>query len=200
MSKPTPVTTSSITAESASNRRPMLTLRLPVWSVQLQSVVSLNGVMALVKVTKLTSAHTNAAAIKPQPSQLINSVCSWRLKRRRLPITRNPSSGSSSTSGVKSQTCIASPPHGISLVYSNVAPRAEDRNDNRQPHHHFSSSHRQDEKDENPAIYRIQIAGKGHKREVHSVEHQLNRHEDNQRVAPHQHAHDANCKQHRADD
>lgn len=70
----------------------------------------------------------------------------------------------------------------------------EDLHHQRQAHAHFGGGHRHHKEDGKLAYESLVISGKGDEYQVGSVEHQLQRHKDHQRIPPHQHPYNANDK------
>src|SRR5581483_6078238 len=70
-----------------------------------------------------------------------------------------------------------------------------DHDDDGQAHGRFGGRHHDDEENENHAVKLVVRAGKGHEREIHGVEHQLNGHEDGDDVALKHHTHHAEAEQ-----
>src|SRR5690606_786585 len=71
--------------------------------------------------------------------------------------------------------------------------------DNGQPHGHFRRSHSHDEKDENLSRRIAVMYGKGCKQQIYRVQHQFDRHQNNNRVPPGEHADHTHDKQGRAE-
>src|SRR5690348_10052855 len=195
MRKPTPVTISSITAESGSESRPK-----SVWSepdaTQLKMVMSLVRLVSAVPSIEMKSATAAAKAsrIVPQPIQEIRA----RGRRRpNSPRMTKPASGRASVKTVKFSMLAL---QGVELVHVNLAAGAEDGDDDGEADHHLGGGDGQHEEDEHPALHRVQEVRERHEREVDGVEHQLDGHEHHQRVAAHEHADRADGEEQRADD
>src|SRR5690349_15652980 len=144
--------------------------------------------------TKSATASANAASTTPQP---ISEMAIRGSARPKSPSATKPASGRSRIYGVRFNILAL---QRIQVVHVNLVARAEDRDDDRQPHYHLGGGDRQHQEDEHPAVYRVQEVREGHEREVDGVEHQLDGHEHHQRVTAHQHAHRADGEDQRADD
>ncbi len=77
---------------------------------------------------------------------------------------------------------------------------AVERHDQRQADRHFRRRHGDDEEHQDLAVEVVVEPREGDQREVGRVEHQFERHVDDQQVAPHDDAEQAERKQQRADD
>ncbi len=73
-----------------------------------------------------------------------------------------------------------------------------DGDHDRQPDRRFRGRHGHHEEDDDLAVP-SQLLGERHEREIHGVEHELDAHEDHDRVPPQQHARDAEAEQDRRD-
>src|SRR5260370_19301014 len=128
MRTPTPVTTRSMTAESASYSTPNWIVSAPDVT-QVQIVVSAereaSGVVC--SATKLTAARTKAASTTPQPTAAMSQRGSHRPAR---PSATQPSAGSNRIIGVR-LSISGLPLQRIELVHVDLTPAAEDGDDDR---------------------------------------------------------------------
>ena len=76
---------------------------------------------------------------------------------------------------------------------------AVNHDDDAQPHRDFGRSHGHDEKHKNLPVGVGPVGGKGRQQDVYSIEHQLYAHENNDGVAPNQHARHPNGEQSRGE-
>src|SRR5689334_6080725 len=151
MRKPTPVTISSITAESGSESRPNGIFRLP-------DMTHVHGVTVAKRVSgatpsiamKSATASANAASTTPQP---ISEMAIRGSARPKSPSATKPASGRSRMYGVKFSIL---PLQRIQLVHVDLVARAEDRDDDCQAHHHLGGGDGQHQEDEHPAVHRVQ--------------------------------------------
>jgi len=73
----------------------------------------------------------------------------------------------------------------------------EDRHDQRQANRYFRRSYSNHEEDDDLSVQMFVGIGKSHKCQVGRIQHQLDRHEDNQRVTANQYAQRPDGKQDR---
>src|SRR3990170_2118557 len=168
MSSPTPLTISTMTIERRSSSSPASTLNAPA-AIQVNSVRSCGSP---VKVARAATAAANARATVPQPIQATSRRGRWPPTR---PSTSQPSAGQNGIVQAKSAT------EEIHVVQVDRGAGAEDLHDDGQ------ADHNREEHGELP-VHGRQVAAEGDEGQVHRVEHQLDGHEDDQRVAPHQDA------------
>src|SRR5258707_2485385 len=180
MRKPTPVTTSSITAESGSESRPNLMVSPPEVSHVQKVVSAARAVAGMPSIEmKSTTAATKAPQTTPQPISPMSQRGSTRPQR---PSVTKPARGSARMSQVR--FCMrALALQGVQLVHVDRAASAENRHDDGKADHHLGGGDRQHQEDEHPAVHRVQEARKGHEGQVDGVEHQLDGHEHHERVA-----------------
>src|SRR6185437_8425971 len=138
-------------------------------------------------VSRFANAMTKEANTVPQPMMATTERGKARPKR---PNMMKPASGRANSNGVSDSTS-GLPLHRIEIVHVDLLARAEDGDDDRQAHDDLSGGNAQHQEDEDPTIHGVQRAGKRHERQVHRVEHQFDRHEDHQPVAPTEDADDA---------
>src|SRR5579875_2667480 len=181
MRNPTPVTISNITAESGSESSPKLMERLPEVNQSQGTTSETRWAAPTPSIEKKSArASANATSTTPQPITEMTTRGSMRPKR---PSTTKPTSGASRMYGVRFSIATLALQR-VQLVNVHVVARAEDRDDDRQPHHHLCCGHRQHQKDEHPALNRVEEVGEGDEREVDGVEHQLDGHKHDQWIAP----------------
>src|SRR6478735_5031481 len=77
------------------------------------------------------------------------------------------------------------------------APGPEDGHDDREPDHDLGRGHHHHEEGGDLAVEVAVLLGEGDQREVGGVEHQLDAHEDHDRVAPGEHSHAADGEEDR---
>src|SRR6185437_7570958 len=194
MRNPTPVTTSSITAESGSESRPNGTWKVPA-VIHVHSVTSLTRCAGATPSIEMRSAtaRPNPISTTPQPIRAMTASGSARPNR---PSATNPTSGASRMNGVRFNILAL---QGVQLIHINVGAAAEDRDDDGKPNHDLRGGDRQRQKDEDPPLRRVEEVREGHEREIDGVEHQFNGHEHNQRILAHEHAERADGEQDSAD-
>src|SRR5580704_10883238 len=83
----------------------------------------------------------------------------------------------------------------VRVVHRRGPAGTEDRHQDREAHHDLGSRHDHHEERDDLAVQVAMHPREGHEREVDRVEHELDAHEDNHRVAPYQHAHGADHEQ-----
>src|SRR5438477_10733209 len=133
---------------------------------------------------KQESAISREIPTEPTPIALT----SLRLRRPApTPFTIAPIRGRSGTSQRSESPTLSF--QEVDVVHVRGLPIPEDRDQDREPHGHFRGRDRHDEEDEDLAVHVAVLPGKGHEAQVHRVQHQLDRHEDDQRAPAHQHAH-----------
>src|SRR5215813_1177295 len=115
-------------------------------------------------------------------------------KRRSSCIcVNNPraSSTSSRVLGTAALVCaMVLPPHQRQLVHREAAAEPEYGDDDGKTDGDFGGGHAEDEEDEGLAIDGAVALPEGHEGQVRRVEHDLDGHEDDERIAPHEHAED----------
>src|SRR5205814_6605839 len=90
--------------------------------------------------------------------------------------------------------------HGVQRVDVDRLTQPEDSHDDSQPDGHLGGGHGQHKEDKDLAVHRVELVREGHKAQVDGVEHHLDAHELDQRVATDQHAHRTDHKESCADD
>src|SRR5918999_1381166 len=188
MSEPTPVTTSTITMESWSTSRSTPTEKPPttIHSNSL-TVAARPSSPADTRRAKVTTASTNATdivvlAIGPaaRPMRLPNSS-----------RTIAPASGSAMIAGANAATPSVSacaritrlPPQQAHAVDVRRPSVASDQKDDGKAHDDLCRRNHEHEEDEDLAVDIAVNARKGDEHEVDRVQHQLDKHEDHDRVA-----------------
>src|ERR1041384_2457917 len=92
---------------------------------------------------------------------------------------------------------LALPSHQTQVVDGQPAPQAEDGHDDGQADGHLGGGHGHDEEDERLAVVAAEAMAEGDEGEVGGVQHQLDGHEDHERVAADDHADHADREQRR---
>src|SRR5205809_2566833 len=117
--------------------------------------------------------------------------CNWVRSRR-------ASSVSSRALGSATLVCaMMLPPHERQLVHRETAAEPEDGDDDGEADGDLGRRHAQDEEDEGLAVDGAVALPEGHEGQVGGVEHDLDGHEDDERIAPDEHAEGSHDEQHR---
>src|SRR6266540_3007336 len=117
--------------------------------------------------------------------------CIW-VRRRRA------SSVSSRALGSATFVCAMTlPPHERQLVHREAAAEPEYGHDDGEADRDLGGRHAQDEEDERLPVDRAVALAEGHERQIGGVEHDLDGHEDDERIAPDEHAESSDDEQHR---
>src|SRR6266498_347297 len=118
-------------------------------------------------------------------------ICIW-VRRRRA------SSVSSRALGSATFVCaIMLPPHERQLIHREAAAEPEYGHDDGEADGDLGGRHAQDEEDEHLPVDRAVALAEGHESQIGGVEHDLNGHEDDERIAPDEHAEGPNDEEHR---
>src|SRR5262245_52859609 len=145
---------------------------------------------------KQPSATANAAPTEPTPM----TPTSFRgMRPAPSPFRIAPRSGSVGTSQRRLKD-IASALQEVDVVHVGGLLVPEDRDENGETDRHFRRGHRHDEEDEDVPVHGAVLPREGHEREVHRVQHQLDRHEDDERAPSDQHADHADREEDRGQD
>src|SRR5262249_2771320 len=119
------------------------------------------------------------------------SSCIWVSNPRARPA-------SSRALGTAALVCaMVLPPHQRQLVHREAAAEPEYGDDDGETDGDFGGGHAEDEEDESLAIDGAVALPEGDDGQVGRVEHDPDRHEDDERIAPHEHAEDADDEDHR---
>src|SRR5665648_122260 len=180
---PTKVTRRTKVIDSGSIRRPASTLKEPA-RIQVPSPRSLTRSPAgwpsmAIQSTRATRNDEPGAAT---PSQ-------WPQRSPRRPTSSStvaPTNGSA-TDPASAVITRSSAPQEVDVVDRCRAAGAVDRHDDRQSDDHLGGCHHHHEERDHLTGEVAVDPGEGHEGEVRRVEHQLNAHEHDDRVAPHQH-------------
>src|SRR5579862_2426673 len=191
---PTPDTTSTITAVSASKRSATSILKLPasIHGHKVETSAAPAGIAS--RRRKAIAPATKAAPITPAPTALTVPRL-VRGPRNRLKTT--PRAGKSSISP-RGKFAAISPPHQVEFIRVDRGAVAENGQDDAQPNRGFGGRHHHDEKDDGLTVDGTPRPAQRDEGQVDRVEHQLDRHEDDDDVAPQHHAGHADTEQDRA--
>src|SRR4051794_17162402 len=204
ISAPTPVISRTKTADRGSNKIPAWTSRDPL----------------LMKVNRWrpTDRWSRPASCTVQNRRITNATITVRVPSRwpQRSVRRPPSSSTAAPargSAMSSQEALRSPVAGtvsmvrevpvrsvlqqVDVVDGGGAAGPVDAHDDRQPDHDLGRGDDHDEERDELAVDRARGPGEGDQGQVHRVEHQLDAHEHDDRVAPHQHADGADGEQDR---
>src|SRR3954451_18091904 len=208
MSEPTPVISRAKDIDSGSSGSPIFTSSVPTeMKVNRSSPAARPSMPASWNVH--SRAITTAAATVAVPSR-------WPQRSVRRPpssSTAAPASGSAMSSQEAASSPAAGSASGTSQLHEvwhsrsvleqvGVVDRGGpagpvDRHDDREADHDLSGGDDHHEEGDDLAVDRAGRAGEGDQGQVDRVEHQLDAHEDDDRVAPHQHADGADGEQDR---
>src|SRR5580704_753354 len=146
--------------------------------------------------TKAITPTMKAAPITPAPTALTVTRPA-RGAQKRLKIT--PKAGNSSISPSGKLSAISSPPHQVEFIGVDRAAVTEDGQDYSQADRRFGRCHGHDEEDNCLPVHGTPGPAQRHKRQVDRVEHQLDRHKDDDNVAAQHNPGHADTKQDRAE-
>src|SRR6266496_3090154 len=205
---PTPVISRTKLIDSGSMRSPMSTWRLPT-GIQSNTCrfwtrcPSANPVLEMNRATPYTKDATTVA----QPSRWPHALVAFPPSSS----TAAPSSGKAISSQAPpaapdaSWTCWAtvnvddtdypSVLQQVGVVHRGRPAGTEDRHDDREPDDHLGRGHHHHEEGHDLPVERTVDPREGDQRQVDRVEHQLDAHEHDDRVAPDQHADRADGEQ-----
>src|SRR5579875_977697 len=192
----TPATTSTITAVSASKRSATSTLKLPA-SIHGHSVhqSAPPGAIASRRANAITPT-TKAAPITPAPTALTVPRPARRPKNR---LKTTPIAGNSRISPRGKFSAIALPAHQVDFVRVDRLAVAENHQNDSQADGRLGCRHRHHEEDDRLPVDVAPGAAQRDEGQVDGVEHQLDRHEDDDYVAAQQNAEHADTEQNRAE-
>src|SRR5262245_39045547 len=193
---PTPVTTSSITADKGSSTYVQSTLSPPP-SPSGPSTSHVHTVCVTRCAAASTSSPGSDAGSDPRPHtaptdttndpstvpQATTATARRDSRHDRSPVTTNPAKGNSGTTHNRRIIGAASPAQQADVVDVGGLAPAEQRQDDRQPDRRLAGGDRDHEQREDMPGHRPQLVGEGDERQVHGVEHQLDRHQDDDHVA-----------------
>src|SRR6476646_4705796 len=196
-SMPMVVTTISRTAVRLSTRKPTSTEKPPA-GIQCQSVTA----TVVSPPPPSTLATTIIAASHDRTTAPTGAQNASRPSRRPIvAVTMNPASGRAmmrTTRACNMVTRRASSAHRVVLVDERRLAVAEDRDDDRQPDRRLGRGYRHDQQRDHRAVA-LQLRDERAERDdgqVHGVEHQLDRHQHRDRVAPGEKPERADGEQH----
>src|SRR5690554_1057975 len=220
MSEPTNVTSSTNVIDSGSTRMPRSTLNAPPGS-QVPSSSSRTRSEDPSSATHIATATTSAATGVAVPSR-------WPHRSARRPVSsrtaapasgsatssharpRAPSAGATADAGPAAVSTAGRPPSAVVITRSSAlqqvdvvdrgrAAGAVDRHDDRQPDDHLGGRDDHDEERHHLAREVAVHPRERHERQVGRVEHELDAHEDDDRVAPDEHGQRADREQDRGE-
>src|SRR3954452_4053956 len=199
ISDPTPVISSTNAIDSASISRPALMSSEPAeMNVNRSRPAERPSMPAswIVQASPITNATTTVAVPSRWPQRSV--------RRPPSSSTAAPASGSAMSSQEAASSPVAGSASGTSQLHEvwhsrsvleqvGVVDRGGpagpvDRHDDREADHDLSGGDDPHEEGDDLAVDRAGRAGEGDQGQVDRVEHQLDAHEDDDRVAPHQHA------------
>src|SRR5918998_4520750 len=200
MSAPTPVISSTNTADSGSNSRPACTSNDPVDT----------------KVNRSTSRRRpSSCSVQSMPTRKAATTVPVPSRWPQRSVRRPPSSSTAapaSGSAISSQAEASRPSAGstsiprspsvlqqVGVVDRGGPPGAVDRHDDGEADDDLRGGDDHDEERHDLAVESAGGPGERDQRQVHRVEHQLDAHEDDDRVAPHEDAHSADREQDRGE-
>src|SRR5712692_7778503 len=211
MSDPIPVTTRIITDDSGSSRSVNPAVKSP-------DEIQVNTCPTIARESggSATSRHTASSDTTKDPAIAPHATApaaALLTRRPKLAFTRKPRSGRSGISS--SITKMRQPIFLCGLCALRVPTSwrspfeeherfrvqrfavAKQADDDREADGGFGGRHGHHEKDEDLAVGGAERAAEGHEGQVHRVEHDLDRQQDGDQVAPHEHAGGADREQNR---
>src|SRR5688572_19600381 len=198
ISDPTPVTISAISIESWSSCSATSSWRLPTGIQDQYGRITASCRSAPSMRTKFRTAKTKARARTPGPTSVGISLRSGA-RNAVAPLTAKPRSGRRTIAQGRIGSNVTLPPQQVEVLDVDRLGVAEDRDDDREPDRRFRGSHGHHEEDEDLSLDPDR-ARERNEREVHGVEHELDAHEQDDRVAADHHAEDADREQDRRKD
>src|SRR6266704_2871058 len=207
MRNPTPFTTRTSVPESRSKVRPRSTRRLPT-----ENQVKTSWRSCAVSPSMCATCHQAKSPMQKERSTTRSATAyshALGSQRPRTPFTAAPASGSRGIRYSQETSIHSSELERVELVDVDRGPAAEHGDDDGEAHGGLGGGHRDDEEDGGVAAQEARLGGgalhqreprEGEESEVHRVEHQLDAHEDDERVAPQHHAHPAQREEDRAEE
>src|SRR6266851_3205966 len=198
ISDPTPVTISSITVESWSTWKPTLTWRLPTGIQDQYWNTTGASVCRPTNERKTAIPIANAPSSTPTP-MIDTAVFSAGRASASAPFSTKPRRANAGASQMRSTAVpVTSVPEQIHVLQADRLLVAIDGENDREAHGGLGGGHRHHEEHEYlPAD--PQRLRERDERQIDGVEHQLDAHEDHDRIAAQQDAGDAEREQHRGD-
>src|SRR5581483_193187 len=180
ISVPTPVTNSTIVIDNGSTRKPSCTLRLPTGSHSNRICCTRRSCSGLSNnpantITAVTNAPPHIS-VANQPASGSPSL------RPNTTSTRKPASGSAGINQTRSTTCPLSL-ESCHVVGGRARTSAHEGDDDPEADHDLGRRDDEHEEDDDLPADVVERTGERHEREVHGVEHQLDAHEHDERVA-----------------
>src|SRR5467141_25676 len=192
MRNPTPVTTSIITALRGSSAKRTSAWKSPDW-IQVKSACVTrrpSGGSASSPAKQPTAIRKEIPA-EPTPIALTTFRGSFPAP---TPFTIAPSSGIRGTSQRSESPTLSF--QEVHVVHVRGLPVAEDRDQDGEAHGHFRGRDRHHEEDEDLAVHLPVEFRERHEAQVHRVQHQLDRHEDDERAPAYQDADQTDREEH----
>src|SRR4029079_9430356 len=193
----------TIVIESGSTRKATSTEKLPAAIHRYSSTVtSRDADGSDTRSTKIATATPHAAHITAIPSQPAR-LPSLPPRNRFTAAPASASAGISQTWSITpppASHARPSPSEQVRVVDAGRMPAPVDVHDDREPDDHLGRGDHHREEREHLPIELVVHPAERHEREVHRVQLQLDRHEDDQRVPPDEHPDRADREQHPGDD
>src|SRR6516225_1490054 len=198
MSDPIPVTTRIMTADSGSSRNVSPTLKSP-------DVIQVNACCTIERSSGWSETSCQTAAIETRkdsrmaPHATLPETCLVN-RRPRLAFSRNPTSGRTGTrSSIRrsDRRFRVSPSQAHEAVGVERLAEPEQADHDRQPDGGLCGCHGHDEEDDDLAVGGAERPAKRDEAQVHRVEHDFDREQDRDQVAPDEHAGGSDRKQNR---
>src|SRR2546423_12193379 len=196
MSAPTPVMTRHMTAASASKLNSMSARKLPT-GIQLNSTA-----MPWRRLTgRRCTDHVHASVVMKERPIIPVASSPPNGSFRRRPSTsstaapKNGKAGMRNMASFKWTSLIPSSPQQRDVVGRRGAPAPEDGDQDGQADDDLGGGHHHDEEDSDLAGAVVELAAVADQRQVDGVEHDLDAHEHDQRVAPDEEADHADGEQ-----
>src|ERR1051325_4608913 len=194
MRAPTPVTVRAITTESGSARKATSAWNRPtVIQSHTFDTTSRSEDALPMRWNSRASAVTKDVATRSEASHPLEA------SRHRFPDRRRTAAPMRGNSGMSATSVMSSPQHS-GVVDIRRQALAVERDDDGQANHDLSGGHHHGEERQHLPVEVPSLTGEGHQREIHRVQLQLDRHEDDQGVPADQDAHRADGEQQAGDD
>src|SRR5262245_16711040 len=205
MSEPTPVTTSTITAESGSSRNESSAWKSPAEIHVYRSSVKkrCSGSNAVARVNTCATAIANDAIGAPQASRITAGRGStFGAKISHAPESTAAMSGRNGIQRSSSLVCSVnlSPLHLAGVFDVHGVAVAYQTDDDRQSDGDLDGGHHHDHERQDLALVVADLAAERDQRQVRGVQHQLDAHEHDDHVAAREHADHADHEDQRGDD
>src|SRR5262245_17013796 len=136
-------------------------------------------------VSTARTANTNARPTEPHASHAVPRL------PRRSPINRFSATAASGSAGMIQSIVLGLALEEVDLVHVHRLLETEHVDDDGETDRDLGSRDSHDEEHEDLAVERVHRARERDEREIRGVQHELDRHEDDERVAAHEHPDDA---------